>query len=111
MRSMISQGVCFTTTQFLQLLEGEEKEVSFLYEKIKSDSRHHDVVTISEGTAKDKVFTEWSTAFHDYGLNGSSAQLKLKQINSFFEKSNAYLKPNTVVLPFFINVKEILFEK
>lgn len=107
----ITGCLLYHNAQFLQLLEGEEEEVRLLFEKIKSDSRHHHVITICEDTAKDRMFSEWSMAFHDYGLNGTSSQLKLKQIDDFFEKSSAYIKPNTVVLPFFTNVKKILFEK
>ncbi len=107
----ITGCLLYHNDQFLQLLEGEEEEVNVLYEKIKSDSRHHGVMTICEDTATNRVFSEWSMAFHDYGLNGSSAKLKLKQIDDFFEKSSAYVNPTMVVLPFFTNVREILFAK
>nr|WP_299340027.1 BLUF domain-containing protein [Allomuricauda sp.] len=95
--------------QFLQLLEGNENEVAKLFDRIKKDSRHHDIVTLIEDRDSERIFGEWSMAFHDYGQNGSSSYIKLKQIDDFFEKADAFTKPSKLAIPFFANVREILF--
>ncbi|WP_435625467.1 BLUF domain-containing protein [Flagellimonas sp.] len=109
-RHNITGCLLFHDNQFLQLLEGEEKEVERLFRRIKKDSRHHKLEIICEERSSIRLFDEWSMAFHDYGLNGTSANLKLNQIDRFFEKSDAFMKPSTLAIPFFANVKDILFD-
>ena len=109
-RHNITGCLLFHDNQFLQLLEGEEKEVERLFLRIKKDSRHHKLEIICEERSSIRLFDEWSMAFHDYGLNGSSANLKLNQIDHFFQKSDAFMKPSTLAIPFFANVKDILFD-
>ncbi len=48
---------------FLQALEGEKAAVYKLYEKIKQDSRHHDVMKISEENIQQRAFANWSMGF------------------------------------------------
>ena len=109
-RHNITGCLLFHDNKFLQLLEGEEKEVERLFQRIRKDPRHHSMEIICEERSSIRLFDEWSMAFHDYGLNGSSANLKLKQIDNFFEKSDAFMKPSTLAIPFFANVKDILFD-
>lgn len=45
---------------YLQFLEGKEKEVLALLEKIKSDTRHKDLVVWVMGFQDHRIFTEWS---------------------------------------------------
>lgn len=105
----ITGCLLYHNNQFLQLLEGEEKEVMELYDKIQNDPRHHDVTTLMEEPDSQRLFDEWSMAFHNYGQNGSASYIKMKQIDDFFEKSDAFLKPSKLAIPFFRNVREILF--
>ena len=58
---------------FLQLLEGERKDVLSLYEKISEDNRHHTVELILEEKQNDRLFKDWSMAFLNLKL------LNLKQ--------------------------------
>lgn len=50
---------------FLQVLEGEEKTVHELYERIQKDSRHRAVVTIGVRSVKTRVFSDWQMGFVD----------------------------------------------
>ncbi len=109
-RHNITGCLLYHDHKFLQFLEGEEKEIQRLFQRIKKDSRHHDLEIICEERNSARLFDEWSMAFHDYGLNGTSAHLKLKQIDNFFEESDAFTKPSTLAIPFFANVKDILFQ-
>ncbi|MEM7383695.1 MAG: BLUF domain-containing protein [Verrucomicrobiota bacterium] len=49
---------------FLQGLEGEEKEVTALYEKIARDSRHHDLIELYDQPISERSFPEWHMGFH-----------------------------------------------
>jgi hypothetical protein len=50
---------------FMQMLEGEQKAVSMLMDKIKVDPRHHRVRIVIEGPTRQRVFTDWGMAMRD----------------------------------------------
>ncbi len=105
----ITGCLLYHNSHFLQLLEGEQEKVQPLFHKILRDPRHQDVQLIEKEDTQGRLFTKWSMAFHDYGLNGTSANLKMGQIDSFINVSNALESKNKLIFPFFANVKEILF--
>lgn len=105
----ITGCLLYHNSHFLQLLEGEEKEVLNLFQKISMDGRHHDIILIESEFSKQRVFNNWSMAFHDYGQNGLSANLKLGQIDGFLKHSDAFKKNSSSVLKFFDSVKDVLF--
>ena len=47
---------------FLQVLEGESDAVRFIYANCALDLRHHDVQTLGERTAEQRLFPDWSMA-------------------------------------------------
>ncbi len=51
---------------FLQVLEGEEAEVEALYEKIKADKRHSNVITIFKRPIKQREFDDWEMGFVNF---------------------------------------------
>lgn len=48
---------------FMQLLEGEERQVDALYKKIALDPRHHGCQVLLERAEGQRMFSEWSMAF------------------------------------------------
>lgn len=46
--------------QFIQILEGEEKNLIRLYAKIIDDSRHHDCTLIGVAPIDSRMFQKWS---------------------------------------------------
>lgn len=50
---------------FLQVLEGEEKALQFLYTKIEKDPRHSNLRLLLKQDIKEKEFGDWSMAFGD----------------------------------------------
>ncbi|MEM7297450.1 MAG: BLUF domain-containing protein [Bacteroidota bacterium] len=46
--------------RYLQYLEGDELEVEELFEKIKNDGRHHEVMRWVKGFTSEPVFKGWS---------------------------------------------------
>lgn len=48
---------------FLQCLEGEKSDVLNLFNKIKDDSRHRDVIELLEEETNTRYFSNWSMGF------------------------------------------------
>lgn len=59
---LIHQNGCF-----LQMLEGDEKRVRWLMEKIRRDPRHRRVRTVIEGASSRRCFASWSMGVRDLG--------------------------------------------
>lgn len=49
----------YSDTKFIQLVEGDGKVITALYDKIKLDTRHDQVRMISFGAIKEKSFPSW----------------------------------------------------
>jgi hypothetical protein len=61
---------------FLQLLEGEASKINTLFEsKIKKDDRHSNIIEIFNIEARERMFEEWSMAFHEV------SELDIKMVN------------------------------
>ncbi len=59
----ISGLLIYVEGNFLQVLEGEKSKVLSLYENIKQDSRHTNVIRILSEPAEERFFPDWSMAF------------------------------------------------
>jgi len=59
--------------RFMQLLEGDERIIRRLFNKIVNDKRHESVVLLQIGKYKQRCFTDWSMGFEhtDGELNQS----------------------------------------
>lgn len=49
----------YSDSKFVQYLEGENKAIMTLYDKIKTDDRHRNAVLISHGLIKERSFPKW----------------------------------------------------
>ncbi len=58
--SDITGMLLFAEGSFLQVLEGEKNAVQGLFEQIKKDSRHWDVIKIFEERIDSRFFGDWS---------------------------------------------------
>jgi hypothetical protein len=54
---------------FLQAIEGDKKDVQALFEKIKSDPRHKQIVTLFSESINAREYPEWSMAYRDLHLS------------------------------------------
>jgi hypothetical protein len=50
---------------FMQALEGDEGAVRRLYERIAADPRHGGEITLQQGFAEGRQFSDWSMGFRD----------------------------------------------
>ncbi len=94
-----------TNRRFLQVVEGEEKDVKELYEKIKTDERHGGVNVRYASPIDERTFPDWHMAYKDvssedlhYSTNISHGDKELFQkmldgeSNSYTDRSMNLLK-------------------
>lgn len=62
-RLNITGMLLYKGSNFLQVLEGDEKVVQDLYAVIKQDPRHHSVVTIATRKVSKRNFPDWEMGF------------------------------------------------
>ncbi|MDN4166591.1 BLUF domain-containing protein [Cytophagales bacterium LB-30] len=55
----ITGVLLYNDTKFIQMVEGDMKTITSLYDKIKGDTRHDQVRMISLGPIKQKSFPSW----------------------------------------------------
>lgn len=58
----------FVRDRFIQVLEGEQKAVEELYDRIKKDNRHKKIQILLEGHLPSRLFGNWSMGFKSLGL-------------------------------------------
>jgi len=62
-KSQIVGGLYYGDGFFFQYLEGEEKEVNELYQRIAGDERHRDVTTLIQESLSARSFKNWSMKY------------------------------------------------
>ncbi|GAB4405548.1 MAG: BLUF domain-containing protein [Bacteriovoracaceae bacterium] len=53
----------YQSSIFLQLLEGDRESVQKLFNKIKADKRHDQVIILYEGQTEERLFPHWTMAY------------------------------------------------
>ena len=94
--------------QFIQMLEGQEEEVSSLYHRIKNDHRHDHVELLEEEEIAERIFSEWSMAFQDIGDESQHMKYKEMLLHSYFANSKIYSRPSKSGLALFTGIQAIL---
>lgn len=67
---------------FLQLLEGSKDTVLNLFETIKKDDRHTDVLKVYQGQTSNRNFPEWSMGFEVTSLASFKKELGFVDISN-----------------------------
>lgn len=62
-KSNITGCLIYANGKFIQMLEGEQDLVRALFEKIKSDKRHKNIIVAIEMSVSSKLFPEWGMGF------------------------------------------------
>ena len=55
----------FSRGNFVQVLEGSEKAIDDIWQRISNDERHHTIVVVEEGKIEDRQFGQWSMGFRN----------------------------------------------
>jgi len=79
------------TGVFVQVLEGDEKVVAALYERISRDPRHKNVAVFRRGPIQARQFGSWSMGFIELD---ATALRNLGSWNPILQKGSATTPPN-----------------
>jgi hypothetical protein len=71
--------------RFMQVLEGSEYEVERIFDKIKKDSRHHQLIVLRQDDLDDRNFDNWQMGFSSLKMED------FKRHPGFFELNDEYL--------------------
>lgn len=98
----ITGVLLFDGLHFMQVLEGEEKKVLALFNKIKRDSRHKNVEPLIQNPIAKRNFSSWSMGLITCDQND--------QIQDFTELSDGKKQPLSVKLLQSFSRKEITID-
>lgn len=59
----ITGMLLYSEGNIIQVLEGDEKKVTNLYNEIRKDFRHHNIVKVGEGVTVEHNFPDWTMGF------------------------------------------------
>ena len=62
----------FKRGNFLQIIEGTKKSISFTWDRISADTRHHTITVLEDGSFEERNFSTWSMGFKN--LNTESLE-------------------------------------
>ncbi|WP_299260450.1 BLUF domain-containing protein [uncultured Aquimarina sp.] len=81
-KNNITGSLIYYKNVFFQLIEGPKKEVLPLYDKIKEDERHTDVITMWSGSKPYRTFKKWDMSIlSDDGMLSIQHQDRVKKLN------------------------------
>jgi len=63
LKSNISGILIFNSGNFLQIMEGEQKNISKLYKKISKDKKHTNLIKLIEMPLSERLFADYETGF------------------------------------------------
>ncbi|WP_179336026.1 BLUF domain-containing protein [Winogradskyella costae] len=99
----ITGCLIYHNSSFVQILEGNKIDVLRVFEKIKSDQRHHTITLLWENNIEDRLFSEWNMAYH----RPNSESIK-EYINNLLLLSMLSDKSKASLLSFWTSVRRIL---
>ncbi len=73
---------------FLQLLEGEKADVQGVYERIRRDPRHENILVLLQESPEAREFAGWGMGFHNLGSEN------LDSVPGFIELESLSLDPS-----------------
>jgi len=78
---------------FVQLLEGRERNVREIYDRIQRDERHHHVMLLASGYEKKRSFEDWSMGFKAIDEHAAN------DVSGYFQLEDDFLKRATNTPP------------
>lgn len=91
---------------FVQFLEGPENNIDQLFQKIKKDKRHQDVVLLIDGNQPEREFSNWSMAYKELTLEETakrSGQKQFRKEDLFKGKDPNTSHPGLVLIKSFVS--------
>ena len=101
----------FHKQAFVQIIEGEKEHIQLLYQHIKQDARHREVVLLWEGVNDSRNFNDWNMAFYSaVDSQGKSGGLLNFERNLFLLAELANSTTSAMNM-FWISVRKLLTEE
>ena len=69
-RNHLSGMLLFTGSHFLEILEGDEQDLSNLWSRLELDSRHCELIRIGDDLCGTRWFPKWTMAYTDHAVVG-----------------------------------------
>lgn len=90
----------FSQGNFMQIMEGELKELTSLYQSIKDDPRHHHLIEILSSPISNRIFENYQTGFSI--INDPQSRFKLQVYLRWIEENfdGAIKKRAEIIRPF-----------
>jgi hypothetical protein len=92
---------------FIQILEGEKKDVKKIFKKIIHDFRHQEIALLWEGTCKERAFSAWNMAYHSLEGNQNTKEIVHFEQNLLALSSFSKMQSASVML-FWKNVEKLI---
>ncbi|MFD2916073.1 BLUF domain-containing protein [Psychroserpens luteus] len=99
----ITGCLIYHNNSFVQILEGKKKDILDVYEKIKTDERHHNVILLYKNPIDKRCFTDWNMAYHQ-----PNDQYIIQFVNNLLLLSQLSDKASNSLLTFWGQVRRIL---
>ncbi|SHI45932.1 BLUF domain-containing protein [Pseudozobellia thermophila] len=96
---------------FLQLIEGAEKDVRALYTVISKDPRHTEVNLLSAEKTLLRSFKDWNMVYNDLDYDSNDVEEKRRLFHEIFYGGEALSNPGRSKLVLWKEVNAILNEK
>jgi len=93
---------------FVQYLEGDAEIVLALFEKIRVDTRHYEVILLSHGNIYSREFDTWSMAYLSNQLPNEAFKYIKLMVSPEEEIPNMSVVPNPTSKKFWLAAKRLL---
>lgn len=104
----ITGCLLFHNNEFIQIIEGEKNKLLELYNNIKKDNRHTNVMLLAQAEKQDRIFPSWSMAYYQLNENDTVNIDKLLFVNNFITLSELIEKPTQASRLFWLMAKQLL---
>lgn len=75
----------YTDQKFVQVIEGEKRDILNLFKNIKSDIRHKNVKVLIQGTIGERRYAQWSMGYNSLFPEEVMAKLGYRDPDAYFE--------------------------
>jgi hypothetical protein len=83
--------------RFIQMLEGPEAVVRIIFDRIKTDERHHGVLLLTTGIADTRQFEQWSMAFKSFDAATAKNAPGFSELTRHLFSNTPFMYPNNAV--------------
>lgn len=88
----------FQNSIFVQVLEGDERDVDATFQRIEKDERHQNVKVIERVSIERRAFPGWSMGFKNLDAMDAKEAGNLREfLNNPLTPTNAYQRPDMIV--------------